>query len=47
MEIWFKKAGIQRTCSQKAVTQKKLGAKTAMKLQQRMMELKAAASPLS
>jgi plasmid maintenance system killer protein len=42
MEIWFKNAGIQRTCSQKAVAQKRLGAKKAMKLQQRMMELKAA-----
>ena len=42
MKIWFKKAGIQRTCSQKAVAQKRLGAKMAMKLQQRMMELKAA-----
>ena len=42
MEIWFKKAGIQKLCSQKAVAQKKLGAKTALKLQQRMMELKAA-----
>lgn len=42
MEIWFEKAGIQKLCSQKAVAQKKLGAITAMKLQQRMMELKAA-----
>jgi len=42
MEIWFKKAGIQKLCSRKAVAQKKLGGKTAMKLQQRMMELKAA-----
>ena len=42
MEIWFKNAGIQRTCSQKTVAQKRLGEKKAMKLQQRMMELKAA-----
>lgn len=42
MEIWFKKVGIQKICSQKAVAKKRLGAKTAMKLQQRMMELKAA-----
>ena len=47
MDIWFKKPGIQKICSQKAASQKRLGVKTAMKLQPRMMELKAAASPLS
>ena len=42
MDITFKKVGIQKLCSQKAVAQKKLGAIMARKLQQRMMELKAA-----
>ena len=42
MNIWFRKVGIQKICSQKAAAQKRLGEKTAMKLQQRMMELKAA-----
>ena len=41
-DITFKKVGIQKLCSQKAVAQKKLGAIMARKLQQRMMELKAA-----
>ena len=42
MNIFFKRVGIQKLCSQNAVAQKKLGAKMARKLQQRMMELKAA-----
>ncbi|MBE9534861.1 MAG: type II toxin-antitoxin system RelE/ParE family toxin [Proteobacteria bacterium] len=42
MNISFKIVGIQKLCSQNAVAQKKLGAKMARKLQQRMMELKAA-----
>lgn len=42
MDIFFKTGGIQKLCSQNAVAQKKLGAKMARKLQQRMMELKAA-----
>jgi proteic killer suppression protein len=42
MEISFKNAGIQKLCSQSAVAQRKLGAKIARKLQQRLMELKAA-----
>jgi proteic killer suppression protein len=44
MEISFRNAGIQKLCSQSVVAQKKLGAKKARKLQQRMMELKAAAT---
>ncbi|HDL90182.1 MAG TPA: hypothetical protein ENG14_04695 [Thermodesulforhabdus norvegica] len=42
MNISFKRVEIQKICSQNAVAQKKLGAKMARKLQQRMMELKAA-----
>ncbi len=32
MDIWFKKIGIQKICSQKAASQKRLGVKTALKL---------------
>lgn len=44
MEIFFRTKGIQRICSQNAVAKKKLGPKMARKLQQRLMELSAAAS---
>jgi proteic killer suppression protein len=42
MDIFFRTRRIQKLCSQDAVAQKKLGAKMARKLQQRLMELKAA-----
>ena len=42
MDIFFKTGVIQKLCSKNAVAQKKLGPKMARKLQQRMMELKAA-----
>jgi len=42
MHITFKKRKLQKICSKKAESQKHLGAKCGRKLQQRMMELKAA-----
>jgi plasmid maintenance system killer protein len=44
MEIFFRTKGIQKVCSENAVAKKKLGAKMARRLQQRMMELRAAES---
>jgi len=44
MEIFFGTRGLQRVCSQHAVAKKKLGARMGRKVQQRLMELSAAAS---
>jgi len=42
MRIFFKTRKLQKICSQSMESQKQLGAKCGRKLQQRMMELKAA-----
>jgi len=42
MRIYFKTRKLQKTCSQADESRKRLGAKGGRKLQQRMMELKAA-----
>ena len=42
MLIYFKSCSLQKICSKKSEAVKKLGAKMAQKLQQRMMELSAA-----
>ncbi len=42
MRIFFKTRKLQKICSESSESQKQLGAKCARKLQQRMMELKAA-----
>ncbi len=42
MRIFFKSRKLQKICSESAKSRKQLGARCAQKLQQRMMELKAA-----
>jgi proteic killer suppression protein len=42
MRIYFKTRRLQKLCSESAVSRKQLGKKRAQKLQQRLMELKAA-----
>ena len=42
MDIYFKTKKLQKICSESSVSRKQLGAKCALKLQQRMLELKAA-----
>ncbi|MBI5558922.1 MAG: killer suppression protein [Deltaproteobacteria bacterium] len=42
MRIFFKTKKLQKICSEESESRKQLGAKCGLKLQQRMMELKAA-----
>ena len=42
MQIYFKTKRLQKICSKSAVARKELGTKRALKLQQRLMELRAA-----